>query len=82
MLTQQTESDDGSSSIDELLAELEKETLPENSSDSNSEKVKDIQVEKTIEKIKHIKPDWADKKDDESNTYDYSDDKELPDEDW
>ncbi len=81
MLTQ-TETDEGSSKIDELLAELEKETLPEDS--TNSEKIKDKQAADTLNKIKHEKPDWADKKDDEHNTYDYSEkitnDKE--DEEW
>ncbi len=80
MLTQ-TESDEGSSEMDNLLAELEKETLPEDSSIDKSEKIKDKQAEETIAKIKHTKPDWADKKDDDINTYDYSE-KEVEDMDW
>ncbi len=70
MLTQ-TETDEGSSTIDELLAELEKETLPEDSSSSKSEQIKDKQAEKTIEKIKYEKPEWADKKSDDYNEYEY-----------
>ncbi len=77
----QTESDEGSSKIDELLAELEKETLPEDSSIDKSEKIKDKQAGETVDKIKHEKPDWAGKKDDEYNTYDYSE-KEVDDLDW
>jgi len=80
MLTQ-TESDDGSSKIDELLAELEKETLPEDSSIDKSEKIKDVQAEKIVEQIKFKKPDWADKKNDDYNTYDYSE-KEVEDIEW
>ncbi len=76
-----TETDEGSSTLDELISELEKETLPEDSSIKKNEDVKDIQAEKTIEKIKHEKPDWADKKDDDSNTYDYSE-KEVEDKEW
>ncbi len=75
------ETDEGSSSIDELLAELENETLPEESNISKSEKIKDKQVDDTINKIKHVKPDWADKKDDDYNTYDYKE-KEVEDKDW
>ncbi len=80
MLTQ-TESDEGSSVMDKLLAELEKETLPENSTIDKSEEIKDKQAAETIQKIKHEKPDWADKKSDESNTYEYSD-KDGADMDW
>ncbi len=76
------ESDEGSSSIDELLAELEKETLPEDSSQSKTEKIKDKQADETLNKIKHEKPEWADKKDDDFNSYDYSDNKELDDKEW
>ncbi len=77
-----SESDDGSSTIDELLAELEKETLPEDSSSSKSEQIKDKQAAETIEKIKIEKPDWAGKKDDEYNTYDYSDKIDEADDNW
>ncbi len=76
------ESDEGSSTLDELLKELEKETLPEDSNSNNSEKIKDKQADETIKNIKHKKPEWADKKDDDYNTYDYSDDKELDDKEW
>ncbi len=81
MLTQ-TESNEGSSELDTLISELEKETLPEDSSSSKNEQIKDKQAGDTIKKIKHEKPDWADKKDDDMNTYDYSDDPELPDIEW
>jgi len=80
MLTQ-TESDEGSSKIDELLAELEKETLPEDSSIDKSEKIKDKQAENTIDKLKYQKPDWADKKNDDMNTYEYIE-KEQDDKEW
>jgi len=77
------ESDEGSSTIDELLKELEKETLPEDSSPSNNnEKIKDKQADETLKKLKHEKPDWVDKKDDDYNSYDYSDNKELEDIEW
>jgi len=75
------ESNDGSSKIDELLAELEKETLPEDSSISNSEKIKNKQAGETVDKIKHEKPDWADNKNDDYNSYDYSE-KSVEDIDW
>ncbi len=80
MLTQ-TESNEGSSELDNLISELEKETLPEDSSDSKTEKIKDKQAQDTVKQIKD-EPDWKDKKNDEFNTYDYSDDKELSDDDW
>ncbi len=76
------ETDEGSSTIDELLKELENETLPEDSSSSKNEKIKDKQADETLKKIKHEKPEWADKKNDDYNTYDYSDDKELDDKEW
>ncbi len=76
------ETDEGSSEIDKLLAELENETLPEESSSNKNEKIKDKQADETINKIKHEKPDWADKKDDDYNSYDYSEDKELDDKEW
>ncbi len=76
------ETDEGSSTIDELLKELENETLPEDSSSNKSEKIKDKQADDTLNKIKYKKPEWADKKDDDYNTYDYSEDKELDDQEW
>ncbi len=76
------ESNEGSSTIDELLKELENETLPEDSNSNKNEKIKDKQADETLNKIKHQKPEWADKKDDDYNSYDYSDDKELDDKEW
>ncbi len=74
----QTETDDDSGTIDKLLAELENESLSEV---SDTEKIKDKQAEETLKKIKHEKPDWADKKDDEHNTYEYHE-KEVDDIEW
>ncbi len=73
--------DDGSSDLDQLVQDLEKETLPEDSSIKKSEDIKDKQASETIDKIKHKKPEWADKKDDEYNIYDYQE-KEVDDSDW
>ncbi len=76
------ESDEGSSKIDQLLKELENETLPEDSSSSKSEQIKDKQASEIIEKIKHKKPQWADKKNDESNTYEYVEKEDENDSEW
>ncbi len=76
------ETNEGSSKIDQLLKELESETLPEDSSISNSEKIKDKQVDETVDKIKYKKPDWADKKDDDMNTYEYIDKLNEDDSQW
>jgi len=74
-----TESNDDSAEIDKLLTELENETLSEDS--SKSEEIKDKQAADTLNKIKYEKPDWWEKKDDESNNYDYQE-KEVEDKDW
>ncbi len=60
----QTESNDDSGEIDKLLAELENESLPEGS-DVSKEKKEEIPIKKLE------KPGWADKTNDEINTYDY-----------
>ncbi len=64
-----TPPDSNDEEIDKLLAELENPSEESN----NSEKIKDKQASDTLAKLKHDKPDWADKKDDASNTYEYSD---------
>ncbi len=74
----QTETNDDSVEIDKLLTELENENLSEA---SDTETIKDKQAEETLKKIKHEKPVWADKKDDDYNTYDYAE-KEVDDVDW
>ncbi len=74
----ETEINDDSVDVDKLLAELEKEDLSEN---SDTEKIKDKQAGQTLNKLKYEKPDWADKKDDDYNSYDYSE-KEVDDIDW
>ncbi len=76
-----TETDEGSSELDQLIQDLEKETLPEDSSSSKSEEIKDKQASETVDKIKYKKPEWADKKDDDYNSYDYVE-KEVDDKDW
>ncbi len=73
------ESDEDSSKIDELLAELEKETLSEG---SDSEKIKDKQAADTLEKLKIEKPSWADKKNDDHNDYEYIEEQPDSDEEW
>jgi len=45
------ETDDGSSKIDKLLAELENETLPEESQSSKNEKLKDKHAKDTLKDI-------------------------------
>ncbi len=76
-----TETDDDSAEIDKLLTELENETLSEVSSSDKSEKIKDKQAEETLTQIKYEKPEWADKKDDDYNTYEYIE-KEVEDSEW
>ncbi len=74
-MSTQPESND--EELDKLLAELEKP-----SEDSNpSEKIKDVQAEETLKKIKHENP-YKDKKNDEYNEYEYSDKLDEADEDW
>ncbi len=67
-----TDSNDGSDTLNELLAELEKETLPEESSSDKSEKIKDKQASKTIKDLKNT----------DTDTYEYSEDRDLSDNDW
>ncbi len=94
IIVNKTDSDEGSAEIDKLLAELENETLPEESSkkafkrdnptlkyDDNDE---DVGLAGTRGE-KHEKPEWADKKNDEFNTYEYKEDEYKNDkeaEDW
>ncbi len=76
------ETDEGSSELDQLIQDLEKETLSEDSSIKKTEDIKDKQAGETIEKIKHTKPDWADKKDDDYNSYDYKEKDIEDDKEW
>ncbi len=86
----QTESNDDSGEIDKLLAELENESLPEDSAilnkqiqkakDENKAHDEDVGLAGTRGE-KHNKPEWADKKNDDTNTYDYSE-KEVEDKEW
>ncbi len=77
-----TEPNDGSSKIDKLLAELENETLPEDSSILDKQ-IKQAQTDENIEpKTKYEKPDWADKKDDDMNTYEYVEKDIVEDNEW
>jgi len=46
------ESNEGSSEVDKLLAELENETLPEETHPSKSETIKDKQAAATLKKLK------------------------------
>ncbi len=64
--------------LDKLLTELEKPVEETN----NSEKIKDKQAEETLEKILHKKPDWANKKDDDYNTYEYVEKDTVDDDAW
>ncbi len=74
-----TETDDDSVEMDKLLAELEKDDLSEV---TDTEKIKDKQAEETINKIKYKKPEWADKKDDDTNTYEYIEKEIEDDKEW
>ncbi len=67
--------------LDKLLAELDQDATSEESNVSKNEKIKDKQAEETVKKLKYEKPDWADKKNDDNNTYDYQE-KEVDDIDW
>ncbi len=68
--------------LDKLIAELDEPITSEESNINKSEKIKDFQAEKTLEKIRHDKPDWADKKNDDNNTYEYSDKLDEDDSEW
>ncbi len=75
-----TESNEDSGEIDKLLAELENESLSEDSSKFKKENITETSVsQKEIKK--QTKPEWADKKDDDYNTYDYQE-KEVDDIEW
>ncbi len=76
-----TESDEGSSTINELLAELEKETLPEDSSKTNKTNDEDSGLAGP-RGDKKIENPYKDKKNDDSNTYEFSDDKDVADIEW
>ncbi len=65
--------------LDKLLAELEKEPSEEL---NNSEIIKDKQASDTLGKLKHDKPEWVDKKNDDYNAYEYSDKLDEDDEKW
>ncbi len=67
-----TGSNDDSSELNDLIKELEKETLPEDSSSNKTEKIKDIQAKNTIKDMKNS----------EGNNYEYSEDLDLSDTDW
>ncbi len=60
---------------DEALAKF----LEEPTSPTKDTKIKDD--EKPVI-TKYKKPDWADKKDDDYNSYEYSDNEDLSDSDW
>ncbi len=68
--------------LDKLLAELEEPNTSEESNSSKIEEIKDKQAENTLKKLKYDKPEWADKKDDEMNTYEYSDKIDEADDNW
>ncbi len=60
--------------LDKLLAELP-------SGEENKAEEKPITKEKKPE-FKHEKPEWADKKNDDYNTYDYTEKEMESDNDW
>ncbi len=76
------ESNDDSGELDKIISDLEKETLSEDSSVPKSEEIKDKQASETVAKIKYKKPDWADKKDDADNSYEYSEKQDENDSEW
>ncbi len=78
MLSNKNETNEGKTDIDKLLKELENEAVPEESSIIIEKQIQRANDEKKPDK----KPEWADKKNDDYNTYDYSDDKDVVDEDW
>ncbi len=58
--------------LNKLIAEI----------DNPSEESKIPKKEEKTQYVNKHKPEWADKKDDEHNTYEYSEDIELSDNDW
>ncbi len=75
-----TPPDSNDEELDKLLAELEKPS--EESNISKNEEIKDKQAIETLAKLKHDKPEWADKKNDDFNTYEYSDKLDEADDNW
>ncbi len=80
MLMAQNDSNDDEE-LNKLIAEIDEAAPSEESSVLKSDAIKDKQAENTLKEIKHTKPDWADKKDDDYNIYDYSE-KEVEDKEW
>jgi len=64
---------DETTNIDEILAELKNETVEESTLNERGE---------PLPTKKEIKNPYKDKKNDESNTYEFSDDKDLSDAEW